>query len=174
VSASLLQEDPDLALAKMLQAQEQAWLAMAGQGSAVLENVPPGGVEPGAGPRGANNDGIDAEGEALTDEEMARRLQQEEELEFQQRLLALAGVGPPGAPEAIGEGPPEGVADEGDDYLDEAVDPDELTYEQVRVAELFEVWVYALPAVGHAGLCQRVKHILAAMFGMRPAMLGQP
>ena len=44
-------EDPDLALAKMLQAQEQAWLAMAGATSGVIENLPPagGGGEAGRG-----------------------------------------------------------------------------------------------------------------------------
>ena len=59
----------------MLQAQEQAWLAMAG-GSGALENLPLGGG--GGAPGGAAEPAAAAEGgdgEELTDEEMARRLQ---------------------------------------------------------------------------------------------------
>ncbi|KAL4441836.1 hypothetical protein ABPG77_003752 [Micractinium sp. CCAP 211/92] len=131
------EEDPDLALAKMLQAQEQAWLAMAG--SAGLENLP--GIAGGAGagePAAARTEGVDAGAEAkeLTDEEVARRLQEEEEREFQARLLALAGVGGQAAAGTGGaavegeEG--EGAAQEGEGYVtDDDVDPDELTYEEL-------------------------------------------
>lgn len=134
-----LQEDPDLALAKMLQAQEQAWLAMAG--SAGLENLP--GLAGGAGagePAAARSEDGDAaaEGEELTDEEVARRMQEQEEREFQARLLALAGVGPAaaGAGGAAGTGEAgEGAPQEGEDYVTEDdVDPDELTYEEVGAA----------------------------------------
>ncbi|KAL4433972.1 hypothetical protein ABPG75_000413 [Micractinium tetrahymenae] len=133
------EEDPDLALAKMLQAQEQVWLAMAG--SAGVENVPgfaggAGAGEPAAAARAEDGD-AGADGEELTDEEMARRLQEHEEREFQARLLALAGVGPAGAAAsgaaAAGEGEGgEGAAQEAEGYYTEDdVDPDEMTYEEL-------------------------------------------
>ncbi|PSC73107.1 3-ketoacyl-thiolase peroxisomal [Micractinium conductrix] len=133
------EEDPDLALAKMLQAQEQAWLAMAG-GSGALENLPLGGG--GGAPGGAAEPAAAAEGgdgEELTDEEMARRLQEDEEREFQARLLALAGVGPAGVAAGGGDGAADdggGDAEGGDagneGYLTEDdADPDELTYEEL-------------------------------------------
>lgn len=129
-----------MALAKMLQAQEQAWMAMAG-GSGALENLPLAGGGGGGGSEPAALDSSGAgeaagEGEELTDEEMARRLQEEEEREFQARLLALAGVRPAsgGGSIAGGEGGGEGAGAQqaGQGYLTEdEVDPDELTYEEV-------------------------------------------
>lgn len=64
----------------MLQAQEQAWLAMAGSGA--MENLGPAagaaGGELGAAASGGDDAGAAAgEPEELTDEEMARRLQEE-------------------------------------------------------------------------------------------------
>lgn len=140
------EEDPDLALAKMLQAQEQAWLAMA-SGSGALENMPmgvgaAGGNEPGARDMGTGGDagadgGEASEGEDLTDEEFARRMQEEEEREFQARLLALAGIGGPaggaaGGAQGDGQGGAGEEAEAGEGYLTEDdVDPDELTYEEL-------------------------------------------
>ena len=65
----------------MLQAQEQAWLAMAGSGA--MENLGPAagvaGSEPGAaaGAAGGELGAAGDEEEELTDEEMARRLQEQ-------------------------------------------------------------------------------------------------
>ncbi len=74
-----MQEDPDLALAKMLQAQEQAWLAMAGSGA--VENLGPSagaaGGDLGAAAGSEHGAAADDGPEELTDEEMARRLQEE-------------------------------------------------------------------------------------------------
>ena len=124
-----LQEDPDLALAKMLQAQEQAWLAMAGSGA--LENMPGGGGGGGGGPTAAGPAGEGgAEGEELTDEEMARRLQEEEEREFQQRLLALAGIGAPGGAGSAADAGA-GVEAATEYASEDEVDPDDLSYEEV-------------------------------------------
>jgi E3 ubiquitin-protein ligase BIG BROTHER-like protein len=157
----------------MLQAQEQAWLAMAGASSGVIENLPPagsgeagpagsagqsreGGSSSGGGGSGEDGEaeGDEEEGEEqqekeLTDEEVARRMQEEEEREFQQRLLALAGVGPGGAA-ATGSGGAAGgagggggglardlageLAEAAGEYLSEDdVDPDDMTYEEVGV-----------------------------------------
>jgi E3 ubiquitin-protein ligase BIG BROTHER-like protein len=132
----------------MLQAQEQAWLAMAG-GSGGLENLPTGGAAPGGsgsgaepGEPGEGEGGSEDEGEELSDEEMARQLQEQEEREFQARLLALAGVAPGGSGAAGGDDGGDaaaggdagaGGAAQGEGYLTEdEVDPDELTYEEVR------------------------------------------
>jgi hypothetical protein len=109
----------------MLQSQEQAWLAMAGTSSSVLENLPP--AAPGS-PAAAPAHGAQA-GEGLTDEEVARLLQEEEEREFQQRMLALAGIGPA----AAGAGAEGAPADGGAEFASEdEVDPDNLSYEEVR------------------------------------------
>ncbi|KDD76012.1 hypothetical protein H632_c397p1 [Helicosporidium sp. ATCC 50920] len=78
--------DEDYQLAKLLQEQERAFLALV-SASSTRENFPPRSpVQRGtsASPRPEAG---------LSDEEMARRLQQEEEAEFERRLHALAGVG---------------------------------------------------------------------------------
>lgn len=112
----------------MLQSQEQAWLAMAGPSSSVLENMPPASSgEPCAA---AAQDGQAGGGRELTDEEVARLLQREEEREFQQRLLALAGINPAAAG---ADGAGGAAADVGAEYASEdEVDPDNLSYEEVR------------------------------------------
>ncbi len=57
----------------------------------------------------------------------------QEEREFQQRLLALAGIGPaPGGGGGGGEGAPEG--EEAEYASEDEVDPDDLSYEEVRSA----------------------------------------
>ncbi len=112
----------------MLQSQEQAWLAMAGTSSGVLENMPPASSgEPCAA---AAQDGQAGGGE--------------EELEFQQRLLALAGINPAAAG---ADGAGGAAADVGAEYASEdEVDPDNLSYEEVRGRASFAVshcgWVY--------------------------------
>lgn len=65
----------------MLQAQEQAWLAMAGSGA--MENLGPaagaagGELGAAAGAAGGELGAAGDEAEELTDEEMARRLQEQ-------------------------------------------------------------------------------------------------
>lgn len=104
---------------------------MAGSGS--IENLPRGGGGDGVAPGGAADAEAGAGGEEeVTDEEMARRMQEQEEREFQQRLLALAGIGAPGTAGGSGEADEAGAA-EAEEYLSEDdVDPDDLSYEEVR------------------------------------------
>ncbi|PRW57669.1 3-ketoacyl- thiolase peroxisomal [Chlorella sorokiniana] len=162
------EEDPDLALAKMLQAQEQAWLAMAGSGA--MENLGPAagaaGGDVGAA-AGATSGGYElgagaGEPEELTDEEMARRLQEEEEREFQQRLLALAGIGP--APGGGGGVPGEGAAEgeEAEYASEDEVDPDDLSYEELTaLGEAVGTVSKGIPAEDIDALPQQAYHEVA-------------
>lgn len=62
--------------------------------------------------------------DGLTDEELALRIQQQEAADFENRLLALAGVAP-------GEDGDEDLVDNPDD--DSSIDPDNLSYEELTV-----------------------------------------
>jgi E3 ubiquitin-protein ligase BIG BROTHER-like protein len=130
------QEDGDLALAKILQEQERAFLSLS-QGQAE-ENSPP-----------ASNEQDDFDG--LTDEEVALRLQQQETAEFDARLRALAGI------------PSDGMLAEDDNDADneEGVDPDNLSYEELSAlgdavgtvdAGVSQADVASLPVVLYAQL----------------------
>ncbi|KAI7843664.1 hypothetical protein COHA_002565 [Chlorella ohadii] len=157
------EEDPDLALAKMLQAQEQAWLAMAGSGA--VENLGPSagaaGGDLGAAAGSEHGAAADDGPEELTDEEMARRLQEEEEREFQQRLLALAGIGPaPGGGGGGGEGAPEG--EEAEYASEDEVDPDDLSYEELTaLGEAVGTVSKGIPAEEIEALPQQAYHEVA-------------
>ena len=153
-------QDEDLALAKILQEQERAFLALSALHGYVVatfvfpslllivhsshritthrrpaENVPPprDGRSPSPHPphEDCNTDGPPLP--PLTDEELAWKLMQEEEAEFERRMLALAGVPVPGYDRTTADN----NGDIGDDEIeddvddDEEIDPDSLSYEQL-------------------------------------------
>ncbi|KAG7673122.1 hypothetical protein Ndes2526B_g05303 [Nannochloris sp. 'desiccata'] len=136
-------EDQDLALAKLLQEQERAFLSIAGiQGPA--ENVPPAFGQEDSLER-SPSPGDSTEARPLTDEELAWKLMQEEEAEFQRRMMAFAGVQYPGiSPRGHGAAArAEGAEDDsnfnsGDedgggeiDSDDDIPDPDSMSYEEL-------------------------------------------
>jgi hypothetical protein len=116
-------EQEDIALAKILQQQERAFLELHGTSQADLrlpgdpsEEVPPPGM--------------------TEDEELAWRLMREEESMFQQRMMAMAGlVGPSSllhedpSVENLQEHQRHGTDGRATDDLE--VDPDSLTYEEL-------------------------------------------
>ncbi|KAK9808802.1 hypothetical protein WJX72_003943 [[Myrmecia] bisecta] len=144
-------EDDDLALAKALQEQERAmWMLASGRPSGfasrsenaffyrgqqagpsqVAQRVQSGASAGPAGAEGSDADGMAsgssdaAEGEsegAGDDEELARRLQEEEEREHYARMMQMAGFGA------------EGEEEEEEGYIsDDSVDPDTMTYEELQ------------------------------------------
>ena len=119
-------EGEDVALAKLLQQQERAFLELRGAPLVQEEGPPPGLTE---------------------DEELAWRLMREEEAMFQHRMLAMAGLDPAGSTgdAAVDSGSaedPENAPDARDDHQagqhgesDRAgfasMDPENLTYEEL-------------------------------------------
>jgi len=148
-------EDPDLALAKLLQAQERELFMLGGMGSygdwGRDENGEPEGELRGPGwgrgPRAAGraqtggaaggqaHPGASCPAEGLTDEELARRFEQQERDEQMRRMLALAGVAPGGdgaapPPEDAGaSGAPPTSTEPGGEDADAQVDG--MSYEQL-------------------------------------------
>lgn len=106
-------QDEDVTLAKILQEQERAFLELRGVTS--LENVPPGDV------RFGHEVVEGGHSEGMTDEELAWKLMQEEEHAFQERMMAMAGMGPSSADGGI-------LMEE---VEEDAIDPDTLTYEEL-------------------------------------------
>ena len=115
------------------------------------ENVPPPEMPRDASP-GTNSQDDDR---PLTDEELAWRLMQEEEQEFQRRMLALAGVQYPGA-DLEGADLAQGV-----DSEDDVPDTDAMSYEELTAlgevvgtvaTGLSQAQIDALPVMKYAQL----------------------
>ena len=124
-------ENEDIALAKILQQQERAFLELRGGGESLSlslheHEVPPQGM--------------------TEDEELAWRLMREEETMFQQRMMAMAGLGPGTAAGPSSGGvtcddgrgggtdmDASGDAEEGNGMIspNDEHDPDDLTYEEL-------------------------------------------
>jgi E3 ubiquitin-protein ligase BIG BROTHER-like protein len=110
-------ENDDVALAKILQEQERAFLALA-RSNISMENIPPSSARQSAQALEEGNESLEQEEKPLTDEEIAWKLMQEEEDEFQKRMLAMAGVS--------------SEFDDGPQYSSEDImDPDDFTYEEL-------------------------------------------
>ncbi len=120
-------ENEDVALAKILQQQEQAFLELRGAPQVQEEGPPPGLTE---------------------DEELAWRLMREEEAMFQHRMMAMAGLEPAGSSGAVGvdggsaedargdhedgeNGGNGGDGGDGDRAGFASMDPENLTYEEL-------------------------------------------
>ncbi|KQJ99294.1 E3 ubiquitin ligase BIG BROTHER-related isoform X2 [Brachypodium distachyon] len=146
---ALSQEEADLALARVLQEQERAYMMLSGYGSGYSgsdagsyddyddEGSDYEEEEEGALPGGGDGDEVvgDAEVDPAQyedDEAYARALQDAEEREIAGRLMALAGISDWQGMEHDGEY--DGAyAEEGDSAQDawEDVDPDEYSYEEL-------------------------------------------
>ncbi|CAG9465320.1 unnamed protein product [Pedinophyceae sp. YPF-701] len=108
----------------------------------------PGASAADAARSGRGSDGVDSasdrsagagDAEALTDEELARRLWEEERRQYEANLLALAGAGPAAAEvhARLGITPDDGEEDSGDEPAAVGLDVERLSYEQLL--ELGEV-----------------------------------
>nr|CAB3504772.1 unnamed protein product [Digitaria exilis] len=144
---SLSQEEADLALARVLQEQERAYMMLtAHHGGGEYESSDAGSYDYDEGEEGSDYEVADAAEGAAADEDedlamyeddeaFARALQEAEERDVTGRLMALAGIGDWRAMEQDDD---EEVEEEEDDPQDawEDVDPDEYSYElSVRKAK---------------------------------------
>ncbi|CAD7695118.1 unnamed protein product [Ostreobium quekettii] len=113
--------DADVALAKMLQQQEAAFLMFRGEAEVGTSGV---GQSSEAGSMGAAAVGGSLAA-GLSDEELAQRLQREDDLgHWQQVMAAYAGV--------RGSGSTSLDYSDGEYYSDDPVDPDNMTYEELQ------------------------------------------
>nr|CAB3481666.1 unnamed protein product [Digitaria exilis]CAB3483744.1 unnamed protein product [Digitaria exilis] len=151
---SLSQEEADLALARVLQEQERAYMMLtAHHGGGEYESSDPGSYDYDEGEEGSDyEDELGARGALDGDEEVAdaadedddpamyeddeafaRALQDAEERDVTGRLMALAGIGDWRAMEQDDDEEVEEEEDDGDDPQDawEDVDPDEYSYEEL-------------------------------------------
>eukprot|EP00890_Picochlorum_soloecismus_P001267 jgi/Picsp_1/2140/NSC_05605-R1_zinc finger len=145
-------ENDDVALAKIFQEQERAFLALA-RSNISMENIPPSSAHQSAQVLQDDYGTLDQGERQLTDEEIAWKLMQEEEDEFQKRMLAMAGVG------ASSE------FDDGPQYSSEDIrDPDDFTYEELTAlgdavgtvsAGLDKTKILALPTGKFREICQK-------------------
>ncbi|GAB4819822.1 hypothetical protein N2152v2_006868 [Parachlorella kessleri] len=104
--------DEDYALAKILQEQERAFLMLGRPGAhGLVENHPPPAAPSASGESPPEEEEVD-------DEELARRLQEEEDAEHYRQMLAMAGALP-------------NEEDEDEEFEDDPVDPDSMTYEEL-------------------------------------------
>ncbi|CAO2200439.1 unnamed protein product [Urochloa humidicola] len=153
---SLSQEEADLALARVLQEQERAYMMLtAHHGGGEYESSDAGSYdfdedegsdyeEEEGGALGEDEEVADAEGGEAEDadldpagyeddEAFARALQAAEERDVAGRLMALAGIGDWQAMEQDGDEEVEEEEEDGEDPQDqwEDVDPDEYSYEEL-------------------------------------------
>ncbi|CAO2190387.1 unnamed protein product [Urochloa humidicola] len=155
---SLSQEEADLALARVLQEQERAYMMLTahhGGGDGEYESSDAGSYdfdedegsdyeEEEGNALGEDEEVADAEGAAAEDadldpagyeddEAFARALQAAEERDVAGRLMALAGIGDWRAMEQDGDEEVEEEEEDGEDPQDqwEDVDPDEYSYEEL-------------------------------------------
>ncbi|GAQ91743.1 Zinc finger RING-type domain containing protein [Klebsormidium nitens] len=154
------QYDADLALARALQEQERAYYllreqSMAARSASDLENDAEGyaggegeddiyeGGEYVPGEEGGEGS---AEGAPFDDEAFARALQEAEEREAEERVMALAGMN-------VASDDAYGSEDEEDDWEEDGIDPDNMTYEELTaLAEVVGSESKGLPAEAIARL----------------------